>query len=160
MRVQVVLEEYPHDGERQGAAIDAVQIAMGGGARKRQALRQVQSYTLRCIRTTELSAANFESAAAAVVEVLAADSSLTLRVQAALALGWFVDASGVLAELGRTIADPNAPLDWRHAAFNSWERVGLTAESISLLNKLQADELLWPTAQSTLVSWRVPQESD
>ncbi len=29
MRVQVVLEEYPHDGERQRAAIDAVQIAMG-----------------------------------------------------------------------------------------------------------------------------------
>jgi hypothetical protein len=29
MRVQVVLEEYPHETERQRAAIDAVQIAMG-----------------------------------------------------------------------------------------------------------------------------------
>ena len=29
MRVQVVSEEYPHDGERQRAAIDVVQTAMG-----------------------------------------------------------------------------------------------------------------------------------
>jgi HEAT repeat protein len=121
---------------------------------------QVRSYTLRCVRTTGLSAAYFESAAAAVVEVLAAESSLNLRVQAALALGWFVDASGVLAELGRTIADPNVPLDLRYAAFTSLERVGPTAESISLLRKLQSDELLGPTAQSTLVSWRVGPEYD
>ena len=55
----------------------------------------------------------------AVVEVLAAEPSLNLRVQAALALGWFMDASGALAELGRTIADPNVPLDLRYAAFTS-----------------------------------------
>jgi HEAT repeat protein len=121
---------------------------------------QVRSYTLRCVRTTGLSAAYFESAAAAVVEVLAAESSLNLRVQSALALGWFVDASGVLAELGRTIADPNVPLDLRYAAFTSLERVGPTAESISLLRKLQSDELLGPTAQSTLVSWGVGPEYD
>jgi hypothetical protein len=95
-----------------------------------------------------------------VVEVLAAESSLNLRLQAALALRWFVGASGVLAELGRTIADPNMPLDLRYAAFTSLERVGPTAESISLLRKMQADELLGPTAQSTLVSWRVQPEAD
>jgi HEAT repeat protein len=121
---------------------------------------QVRSYTLRCVRTTGLSAANFESAAAAMLELLGAESSPNLRVQAALALGWFVDAIGVVAELGRTIADANVPLDLRYAAFTSVERVGPTAASISLLRELQADELLGPTAQSTLVSWRVPPESD
>ena len=121
---------------------------------------QVRSYALRCIRTTGLSAANFEGAAAALVEVLAAEASLNLRVQAALALGWFVDARGVLAELGRTIAEPNVPLDLRYAAFTSLERIGPTAESVSLLRELQADELLGPTTHSTLVSWRVPPESD
>jgi HEAT repeat protein len=121
---------------------------------------QVRSYTLRCIRTTGLSSANFERAATAVLEVLAAESSLNLRVQAALALKWFIEARGVVAALGRATADPNLPLDLRYAAFTSLERVGPTAESIRLLRKLQADELLGPTAQSTLVSWRVPPASD
>ena len=120
----------------------------------------VRSYTLRCIRTTGLSAANFERAAAALVEVLAAEPSLNLRVQAALALGWFVDGRGVLAELGQTMADQKAPLDLRYAAFTSLARVGPTDATISLLRQLRADELLGPTVQSTLVSWRVRPDAD
>jgi integrase len=51
MRVQVVLEEYPHDGERQRAAIDAVQVAMGWSSsqtakRYVHAISQAEAYEL------------------------------------------------------------------------------------------------------------------
>jgi integrase len=51
MRVQVILEEYPNDGERQRAAIDAVQIAMGWRSaqtaeRYVHAISQAEAYEL------------------------------------------------------------------------------------------------------------------
>jgi hypothetical protein len=115
---------------------------------------------LKSLRNGGLAPDYRERAAAAMVQVVADHGSLDLRIEAALALGWFTDISGVIAVLGRTFADRSEPLDLRYAAFTSLERAGPTTEGINVLRNMRADDMFGPTAQSTLDRWHAPAEPD
>jgi len=121
---------------------------------------QVRTYVLKSIRNGGLAPDYRERAAAAMVQVVADHGSLDLRIEAALALGWFTDIGGVIAVLGRTVADSSGPLDLRYAAFTSLERAGPTTECINVLRKLRTDDMFGATAQSTLDRWRAPADPD
>ena len=83
-----------------------------------------------------------------------------MRIEAALALGWFTDISGVIAVLCRAVTDAGEPLDLRYAAFTSLERAGPTPECINVLRRLRTDDMFGPAAQSTLDRWRAPADPD
>jgi HEAT repeat protein len=121
---------------------------------------QVRTYVLKSIRNGELAPDYRERAAAAMVQVVADQRSLDVRIEAALALGWFTDIGGVIAVLSRTVADRSLPLDLRYAAFTSMERAGPTTECINVLRKLRTDDMFGATVQSTLDRWRAPAEPD
>jgi hypothetical protein len=121
---------------------------------------QIRTYVLKSLRNGGLAQDYRERAAAAMVQVVADHGSLDLRIEAALALAWFTDISGVIAVLGRTFADRSEPLDLRYAAFTSLERAGPTTEGINVLRNMRADDMFGPTAQSTLDRWHAPAEPD
>lgn len=93
--------------------------------------------------------------ATAMMAVLTGLSSSELRIQAALALGEFVQLDGVLAMLGHVVLAPAESLDLRYAAFTSMQRAGATPESVALLRQLSTDQDLGRSARSVLSGWRV-----
>jgi hypothetical protein len=78
-----------------------------------------------------------------------------LRLQAALALGEFIDISGVLCALGSLALEPHALIDLRYCAFTSLERAGPTPECVNLLRQMSNDEILGSLAKSALDRWRI-----
>jgi hypothetical protein len=59
-----------------------------------------------------------------------------------LALAEFTEIDGVPATLSGLALDPCETIDVRYFAFTSLQRAGPTTESVALLRKLSADEVL------------------
>jgi len=78
----------------------------------------------------------------------------SLRVQATLALGDFVDLDGVAAALGCLALDGALPIDLRYAAFTALERAGPTPECLTLLRRLRTDDTLGRLATHALAVWQ------
>jgi hypothetical protein len=88
----------------------------------------------------------------AVVDDLAAGN---VRLQAALALGDFIDVDGVLATLTELSLARDESIDLRYAAFTSIERAGPTPECIAVLRHIAGDDALGDAAHSVLSAWHV-----
>jgi hypothetical protein len=93
--------------------------------------------------------------AKAIADVLADKSSVDLRVQAALALGEFIQIDGVLSRLGATCLAEDESIDLRYAAFTSLERAGPKPECAALLRQMLDDETLGYSARSVLSAWHI-----
>jgi hypothetical protein len=93
--------------------------------------------------------------AAAIMQVLEADTSIEVRLQATLALASFIDVKGVLTVLGGLVLDSEEMIDVRYAALTSLERCGRAPECIALLRKLTADETFGDSARSLLSRWQL-----
>ena len=117
--------------------------------------KEVRSQVLKRLRSGHPSAATRLLVAEAMLQLLADDLWPELRLQAALALGEFIDLAGVPAALGGLALDVALPLDLRYSAFTSLERAGPTAECVALLRQLAADETLGRSAQGVLAAWRL-----
>jgi hypothetical protein len=76
-------------------------------------------------------------------------------LQAALALGEFIEIDGVLANLSAVSLAQDESIDLRYAAFTSVERAGPTAECIALLRQMSSDETLGNSARSVLSAWHI-----
>ncbi len=87
--------------------------------------------------------------------ILTCGSSPDLRLQAALALGEFVNVDGVLSSLGVVCLAREESIDLRYAAFTSLERAAPAAECIALLRQLSTDETLGGSARSVLSAWHI-----
>jgi hypothetical protein len=93
--------------------------------------------------------------AKAIGSVLADPSPANLRLQAALALGDFIQIEGVLWSLGAVSLARDESIDLRYAALESIERAGPTPESIRVLHQIAQDETLGGAARSVLSAWHV-----
>jgi hypothetical protein len=93
--------------------------------------------------------------AKAVGKVLADESNLQLRLQAALTLGHFTEIDGVLSRLSAVSLARDESIDLRYAAFTSVERAGRTSESIAVMRQITSDETLGDAARSVLSAWHV-----
>jgi hypothetical protein len=76
-----------------------------------------------------------------------------LRLEAALALGEFIQFDGVLSTLGGVALAQNESIDLRYAAFTSLERAGPTSEAISLMRVIARDETLGDSARGVMSAW-------
>lgn len=123
---------------------------------------QVRAYVLKQLRTEDglLIPTDRKPAARAIERVLAGDSSLELRLEAALALGAFIEIDGVLEQLNRVCLARDESIDLRYAAFTSLERAGPTPQCVALLRWLANDETLGQAALTVLAAWRVPSRID
>lgn len=119
----------------------------------------VRTHVLKRIRNGGVRPEENGRVAAALISLLGETSNAQLRTHAVLALGALNDVDGVLPVLGSIVLDESAPLDLRYTAFTSLERAGPTEHSIAILRTLAHDETLGRTARSTLLAWRVAQET-
>ena len=95
------------------------------------------------------------SVAHAISIVLTDEAGEQLRLEAALALGEFIQIDGVLSTLGAVALAQDESIDLRYAAFTSLERAGPTSESISLLHVIASDETFGGSARGVLSAWHV-----
>jgi hypothetical protein len=93
--------------------------------------------------------------ARALTDTLVDDSSCDLRLEAALALGGFIDMDGVLSTLGAVALMHDESVDLRYAAFTSLERAGPTAECVNVLRQMSSDETLGDSARAVLAAWHI-----
>jgi hypothetical protein len=119
----------------------------------------LRTHLLKQIRNGRIRPEENGRVAAALISLLGATSNPNLRTHAVVALGALTDVGGVLPVLGSIALDSSAPLDLRYTAFTSLERAGPTRHSIAILRTLAHDETLGRTARSTLVAWRVAEET-
>ena len=113
----------------------------------------VRSHVLKRLRNGRLKPGRRPSVASALLDILADAASPQLQLDAAIALGEFVDLAGVPAALGCAALDPALPLDLRYSAFTSLERAGPTPECVALLRQLSHDDTLGRSAHSALSTW-------
>ena len=116
---------------------------------------EVRVHVLKRLRNGPLTADERCTVAGALGELMVRGSSIDLRLQAALALGEFIDITGVLTALGSLALEPQELLDLRYSAFTSLERAGPTPECVNLLRQLSSDEMLGRSAQSALARWHL-----
>jgi hypothetical protein len=93
--------------------------------------------------------------AKAIGGVLADPSPANLRLQAALALGDFIQIDNVLRSLSAVSLARDESIDLRYAALDSIERAGPTPESVGVLHQIAQDETLGGAARSVLSAWHV-----
>lgn len=115
----------------------------------------VRSHVLKALRHGGPTAHTRLRVADAMVRVLSDGAYPELRMEAALALGEFIDQPGVPTALGRVALDVSLPIDFRYSAFTSLERLGPTVESTGILRRLSSDDVLGRSAQSVLSAWHV-----
>jgi hypothetical protein len=120
---------------------------------------EVRTHVLKRIRNGGMRPEENGRVAAALVSLLGETWNANLCTQAVLALGVLTDVDGVLPVLGSIALDESAPVDLRYTAFTSLERAGPTEHSITVLRTLSHDETLGRTAHSTLLAWRVAEET-
>ncbi len=120
---------------------------------------EVRTHLLKRIRNGGIRPEENGRVAAALISLLDETSPADLRTHVVLALGALTDVGGVLTVLGSIALDESAPVDLRYIAFTSLERAGPTEHSIAVLRTLAHDETLGRTAHSTLLAWRVAQET-
>jgi hypothetical protein len=116
---------------------------------------EVRASTLRRLRNGPLTAEERSSVALAFSELVLRSTSDDLRLQAAVALGEFIEISGVPRALGSLALQPNAFIDLRYCAFTSLERAGPTPECVNLLRQMANDEIMGSLAKSALDRWRI-----
>ena len=117
----------------------------------------VRAYVLKQLRTEDglLIATDRVPAARAIERALAGDSSPELRLEAALALGEFIEIDGVVEQLNGICLARDESIDLRYGAFTSLQRAGPTPECVALLRRLASDESLGQAALTVLAAWRV-----
>ena len=115
----------------------------------------VRSDVLRRLREVSLSPCDRALAAGAGLYALAPGSDGQLRLHAAIVLGVFLDVQGVLGALGTLAADSCEPIELRYNAFTSLQRAGPSAACLDILQSLDSDELLGPSARALLDSWGI-----
>jgi HEAT repeat protein len=117
----------------------------------------VRAYVVKQLRTNDglLIATERGPAARAIERVLAGDSSPELRLEAALALGEFIEIDGVLEQLNGVCLASDESIDLRYGAFTSLQRAGPTSECVAMLRRLASDETLGQAALTVLTAWRV-----
>jgi hypothetical protein len=116
---------------------------------------EVRSHVLKSLRNGPLAADDRATVAGALRRLLANGFDLDLQLQAALALGEFIDISGVLTTLGWLALEPHQLIDLRYSAFTSLERAGPKPECVNLLRQLSEDEVLGRSARSALARWHL-----
>jgi hypothetical protein len=116
-------------------------------------------HILRRIRNGPIRVEEHARVVAALIPLLRETSNADLRADIILALGALTEVDGVLPLLGGIAMDESLPLDLRYSAFMSLERAGPTEHAIAVLRVLAHDETLGRTARSTLLAWRVAQET-
>ncbi|MBV9168562.1 MAG: hypothetical protein JOZ81_00575 [Chloroflexi bacterium] len=94
----------------------------------------------------------------AISVVLTDEAAEQLRLEAAVALGEFIQIEGVLSTLGVVALAQDESIDLRYAAFTSLERAGPTSESISILHTIASDETFGNSARGVLSAWHVEHE--
>jgi hypothetical protein len=93
--------------------------------------------------------------ASAIGKVMAEAGAADLRLEAALALGAFIEIDGVLSRLIALSLAKDESIDLRYAAFTSLERAGPTPECVAVLRQLSTDEILGRSARSVLSAWHI-----
>jgi hypothetical protein len=116
---------------------------------------EVRIYVLKDLRNGLVRRADRPHVAQAIRGVLLDTSTVELRLQAALALGEFIDVDGALSSLSAVCLAQDESIDLRYAAFTSVEQAGLTPECIALLWQMSSDETLGNSARSVLSAWHV-----
>jgi HEAT repeat protein len=116
---------------------------------------EVRIYVLKDLRNGLVPRADRPRVAQAICGVLLDRSSIELRLQAALALGEFIDVKGVLSSLSAVSVALDESIDLRYAAFTAVEQAGPTPECIALLRQMSSDETLGNSARSVLSAWHV-----
>jgi hypothetical protein len=114
---------------------------------------EVRMHVLKGVRNGRLAASERPRVAGVFIELLGEDSSIELRLQAALALGEFTDVRGVVAALGALANAPDEMFDLGYAAFTALDGVGPMPEYLTLLHQLADDETLGYSARSVLHAW-------
>ena len=114
---------------------------------------EVRIHVLKRLRSGRLASDERRCVARAMKQVLSDHSSPGLQLQAALALGGFVDVAGVTTALGRLALDADESLDLRYSAFTALERAGPTSECVALMRQLATDEALGRSARSVISAW-------
>jgi hypothetical protein len=94
-------------------------------------------------------------AGGAALAALAPGSESQIRLRAAIVLGDFVDAAGVLSALGAVAAAEHEPTELRYNAYTSLQRAGPVAACVDILRRLRADEAFGPSASALMASWGV-----
>jgi hypothetical protein len=122
-----------------------------------QEAEDVRIYVLKQLRNGGglVSSADRPAVARAIGGVLAGRSPANLRLQAALALGEFIQIDGVVSLLNDVCIAKNESIDLRYAAFTSLERAGPTPECVPLLRQMSSDEVLGRAAQNVLSAWHI-----
>jgi hypothetical protein len=115
----------------------------------------VRIYLMRRLRNGNgLVPSTERSAVAHAISVVLKDEAAEeLRLEAALALGEFIQIDGVLSTLGAVVLAQDESIDLRYAAFTSVERAGPILESISLLRVIASDETFGNSARRVLSAW-------
>jgi len=116
---------------------------------------EVRIYVLKEVRNGLVARADRRRVAQAMSEVLLDRSTVELRLQAALALGEFIEINGVLSSLTAVSLAQDESIDLRYAAFTSVEQAGPTHQCIALLWQISSDETLGNSARSVLAAWHV-----
>lgn len=116
---------------------------------------QVRSHVLRHLRNGRLTPRTRPLVAEALLRILWDGGFPRLQLEAAMALGEFIDLAGVPAALGDMTLDVAQPIDLRYSAFTSLERSGPTTECVAVLRQLATDEVLGRSAVGVLSTWRV-----
>jgi hypothetical protein len=116
---------------------------------------QVRSHVLKQLRNGRLTPTTRPLVAEALLQILSDGGFPQLQLEAAMALGEFIDLDGVSAALGDMTLDVAQPIDLRYSAFTSLQRSGPTTECIAVLRHLATDEVLGRSALSVLSTWHV-----
>jgi hypothetical protein len=125
--------------------------------RDQREAEEVRIQVLRLLRNGDghVVSTDRSRVAMAIGEVLTDTSVSELRVQAAIALGEFVDIAGVISTLSGVCRVLDESIDIRYAAFTSLERAGPTPECIVLLHLLKDDDTLGRSALNVLSAWHI-----
>ena len=105
------------------------------------------------LRALDLNPVERALVASTMVDVLGRDVDARLRLNAALALGDFIEAEHVVDRLGTVVLSERESFDLRYAAFSSLERAGPIAAVVAVFEQLTSDDLLGPSAVSMLQTW-------
>jgi hypothetical protein len=118
---------------------------------------EVRIYLMRQLRNGSGLVLSTERSmvAHAISSVLTDAAAEQLRLEAAVALGEFIQVAGVLPTLGAVALAQDESIDLRYAAFTSLERAGPTSESISILHAIAGDETFGNSARGVLSAWHV-----
>jgi hypothetical protein len=116
---------------------------------------EVRIYVLKEVRNGLIALASRPRVAQIIRDVLFDRSTVELRLQAALALGEFVELNGVLSSLSAVSLAQDESIDLRYAAFTSLEQAGPTRECVALLRQMSSGETLGNSARSVLSAWHV-----